>query len=150
MECESAIPTGIGPPDVVKAPCPVRGALGGNPLSKGSKDAIRRLHEFITALFYEIDEQLCAIPKHPAATSGPAKWSPWGCSMSCKMWGTGLLSLVDARLSAVVSAASRAHPALSSPQDPLGLDAGFLGRPDRTRGHRHLWHRVDPSDARRP
>ena len=46
MECENGIPAGIGPPDVVKAPCPVRGALGGNPLSKGSKDAVLRLHEW--------------------------------------------------------------------------------------------------------
>src|SRR5262249_44270224 len=35
---------GIGPPDVVKAPCLVRGALGGNPLSGGSTDAVLRLH----------------------------------------------------------------------------------------------------------
>jgi len=63
---------GIGPPDVVKAPCPVRGALGGNPLSRGSTDAVLRLHEFITALFYEVDEQLGAIPKHPAA--GATSW----------------------------------------------------------------------------
>ena len=35
---------GIGPPDVVKATCPVRGALGGNPLSRGSMDAVLRLH----------------------------------------------------------------------------------------------------------
>src|SRR5262249_3861406 len=58
-----------------------------------------------------------------------------------------LLSLVDARLSAVVSPPARAHPALSSPQDPSGLDAGFLGRPDRARGDRHLRDRVDPSHA---
>src|SRR5262245_15707141 len=35
---------GIGAPDVVKATCPVRGALGGNPLSRGSMDAVLRLH----------------------------------------------------------------------------------------------------------
>src|SRR5258705_10931328 len=34
---------GVGPPDVVKATCPVRGALGGNPLSRGSTDAVLRL-----------------------------------------------------------------------------------------------------------
>src|SRR5438067_2144523 len=64
---------GIGPPDVVKAPCPVRGALGGNPLSRGSTDAVLRLHEFITALFYEIDEQMGAIPKHPEAHLWPSE-----------------------------------------------------------------------------
>src|SRR5262249_10740071 len=46
-----------------------------------------------------------------------------------------LLSLADARLSAVVSAASRAHPALSPPQDASGLDADLLGRPDDPRRH---------------
>src|SRR5438093_5221849 len=61
-----------------------------------------------------------------------------------------LLSVADARLSAVVSAAPRAYPALASPQDPSGLDAGFLGRPNRARGHRHVWDRVDSSHARRP
>src|SRR4029434_7871745 len=61
-----------------------------------------------------------------------------------------LLSLVNARLSGVVSPPPRAHPALSSPQDPSGLDAGFLGRANGARGHRHLWDRVDPSYARRP
>src|SRR5437762_2800701 len=39
---------GIGPPDVVKATCPVRGALGGNPLSRGSMDAVLRLHGSLT------------------------------------------------------------------------------------------------------
>ena len=31
------------------------------------------LHEFITALFYEVDEQLCAIPKHPEAHLWPSE-----------------------------------------------------------------------------
>jgi hypothetical protein len=64
---------GIGPPDVVKATCPVRGALGGNPLSRGSTDAVLRLHDLITALFYEVDEQLRAIPKHPEAHLWPSE-----------------------------------------------------------------------------
>src|SRR3989442_6638970 len=37
IECENGIPAGIGPPDVVKATCPVRGALGGNLLLRGDK-----------------------------------------------------------------------------------------------------------------
>jgi hypothetical protein len=36
----------MGAPDVVQAPCPGRGALGGIPLSQGSMDAVRRLHIF--------------------------------------------------------------------------------------------------------
>src|SRR5262247_2111778 len=60
---------------------------------------------------------------------------------------SALLSLVDARLSRVVSPSPRAHPALSSPQDASRLDAGLLSRSDGPRCHRHLWDRVDPSDA---
>src|SRR5262249_38236226 len=72
-------------------------------------------------------------------------------ALACPQRGgqPALLSVADARLSAVVSAASRAHPALSSPQDPSGLDAGVLGRPDGARRHRHLRHRADPSDTGR-
>src|SRR5437588_9050232 len=49
---------GIGPPDVVKAPCPVRGALGGNPLSKGSKDAVLRLHHLLAYITGTVDQEL--------------------------------------------------------------------------------------------
>ena len=104
--------------------------------------------EFITALFYEVDEQLRPIPKHPEAHLWPSEVVTLGLLHALKGGGEpALLSLADARLSAVISAASRADPALSSPQDPSGLDAGFLGRPDRARRHRHLRHRVDPSHA---
>src|SRR5262249_49032414 len=50
-----------------------------------------------------------------------------------------LLSVVDARLSGVVSAPPRAYPALSALQDASQLDAGLLGRSDRARRHRYLW-----------
>src|SRR6266478_363232 len=63
---------------------------------------------------------------------------------------SGILSVADARLSAVVSPLTGADPPLSPLPDPSRLDAGLLGRPDCAWGHRHLWHRVDPSDARRP
>src|SRR4030095_5257333 len=62
----------------------------------------------------------------------------------------GLLSVADARLSALVPPLARADAALSPLHDPSRLDAGLLGRPDGARRHRHLWHRVDPSHARRP
>src|SRR4029434_7002044 len=65
-------------------------------------------------------------------------------------WESSLLSLAGARLSGVVSPAPRADAALSSLKDPSGLDAGLLGRSDGARRHRHLWDRVDRSDARRP
>jgi len=44
------------------------------------------------ALFYEVDEQLRTIPKHPEATSGPARSSPWGCSMPSRRGQPALLS----------------------------------------------------------
>jgi hypothetical protein len=46
--------------------------------------------EFITALFYEVDEQLRTIPKHlERPTSGPVRWAPWGSCMPSKAWATG-------------------------------------------------------------
>src|SRR5438067_3599023 len=62
---------GIGPPDVVKATCPVRGALGGNPLSRGSTDAVLRLHELSTAWFSHIEQPRHAMPPPPAAHLWP-------------------------------------------------------------------------------
>jgi hypothetical protein len=37
--------------------------------------------DFIIALFYEVDEQLRTIPKHPEAHLWPSEGSPWGCCM---------------------------------------------------------------------
>ena len=45
--------------------------------------------DLITALFYEVDEQLGTIPNHPEAPSGPVRWAPWGCSMPSKAGATG-------------------------------------------------------------
>src|SRR5262245_50335585 len=61
---------------------------------------------------------------------------------------SSLLSLVDARLSGVVPPPPRAHPALSSLEDPSELDASFLGCADGARRHRHVWHRAHPPHAR--
>src|SRR5215475_878321 len=47
----------------------------------------------------------------------------------------GVLSLADARLSALVPPLARAPPALSSLHDPSRLDADLLGRPDDPRRH---------------
>src|SRR6266581_1633130 len=58
MECENGIPAGMGPPDVVKATCPARGALGGNPLSKGSKDAVLRLHHLLAYITGTVEQEL--------------------------------------------------------------------------------------------
>src|SRR5262249_28031899 len=61
-----------------------------------------------------------------------------------------LLSLVDARLSGVVPPPPRTDAALSSLEDPSGLDAGVLGRSDGARRHRHVWDRADPPHPRGP
>ena len=45
--------------------------------------------EFITALFYEVDEQLRAIPNIPRPTSGPVRSSPSGSCMPSKAGATG-------------------------------------------------------------
>ena len=67
------LPAGIGTPDARKRACPVRGALDGNLLSKGSKALSFDPGECITALFSEVDEQLGAIPKHPEAHLWPSE-----------------------------------------------------------------------------
>src|SRR5467141_423241 len=67
------LPAGIGTPDARKRACPVRGALDGNLLSKGSKALSFDPGECITALFSEVDEQLRTIPKHPEAHLWPSE-----------------------------------------------------------------------------
>jgi len=66
--CENAYAAGIGTPDVVKATCPVWGALGGIPLPQDSMDAVLRLHWYAigtsTTLesnksLHTLSEQLC-------------------------------------------------------------------------------------------
>jgi hypothetical protein len=45
--------------------------------------------DFITALFYQVDEQLRAIPKHPEAHLWPSEVVTLGCSMPSKAGATG-------------------------------------------------------------
>jgi hypothetical protein len=92
--------------------------------------------ELITALFYAVDEPLRAIPTPPRGPPLAQRGRHLG-AVACaqRRRQPPLLSVADARLSAVLSAASRAPPALSSPRNPSGLEAGFLGRPDRARRH---------------
>ena len=42
--------------------------------------------EFITALFYEVDEQLCTIPKYPEAHLWPSEVVTLGSCMASKAW----------------------------------------------------------------
>ena len=85
----------------------------------------------ITALFDEVDEQLHAIPTHPEAHLWPSEVVTLGL-LHARKGGreSGVLSLVAARLSAVVSPPPRADTALSPLHDAPGLDADLLGRPD--------------------
>ena len=102
--------------------------------------------DFITALFYEIDEQLGAIPKHPEAHLWPSEVVTLGLLHALKGVGNRpFYRWFDARLSGVVPPPPRTDAALSSLEDPSGLDEGFLGRADGARRHRHVWDRVDPS-----
>src|SRR5262249_43544558 len=39
----------------------------------GTEESMTTTIEFITALFYEVDEQLCTIPKHPEAHLWPSE-----------------------------------------------------------------------------
>src|SRR5262245_25548863 len=92
--------------------------------------------DFITELFYEVDEQLRTLPKHPEARLWPSEVVTLGLLHAAQRRGEpALLSLVDARLSGLVSAAPRAHPALSSLRDPSRLDTGLLGLADRAGCH---------------
>ena len=90
--------------------------------------------DFITALFYEVDEQLRTMPKHPEAHLWPSEVVTLGLLHALKgvgnrpfyRWLTRDYRPLFPRL-------ARAHPALSSLQDASGLDAGLLGRSNGAR-----------------
>src|SRR2546430_7772804 len=67
------LPAGIGTPDARKRACPVRGALDGILLSKGSKALSFDPGDFIIALFCQVDTHLQGVPKHPHATLWPTE-----------------------------------------------------------------------------
>src|SRR5215216_2189466 len=92
--------------------------------------------DFITALFYEVDEQLRAIPKHPEARLWPSEVVTLGLLHALKGVGNRpFYRWLTRRLSGLVSTAPRAHPALSSLRDPSRLDEGLLGLADRAGCH---------------
>src|SRR5713101_4768500 len=73
----------------------------------------------------------------PRRTSGPVRGHLGAAACAQRGRKSGLLSLVDERLSGVVPALPRAHPALAPLEDASGLDAGLLGGSDRARRHRY-------------
>ena len=90
--------------------------------------------DLITALFYEVDEQLRAIPKHPEAHLWPSEVVTFGLLHALKGGSEPcVLSVVDARLSAVVSPCPGADTSLSPLHDASGLEPDLLGGPDGAR-----------------
>src|SRR5712691_5498834 len=107
--------------------------------------------ECITALFYEVDAQLRALPTHPEAHLWPSAVVTLGLLHALKGVGNRPFDRWLTRDSrALFPPPPRAHPALPPLQDASGLDAGLLGCSDRARRHRHGWHSAHPSNARRP
>jgi hypothetical protein len=76
-------------------------------------------------------------PTPPRPTSGPVRGAPSGGACPHRRGPPGVPSLVAARLAALVSPPPRVPPALPPLQDPSGLAARRLGRPDGARPHRH-------------
>ena len=87
--------------------------------------------EFITALFYEVDEQLRVIPKHPEAHLWPSEVVTLGLLHALK--GVGNRPFYRWL--------TRDYRTLF-PRLPERTRLCF---PDGARCHRYLWHRVDPS-----
>src|SRR5688572_20487563 len=82
-KCRNA--AGVGAPDVVKATCPVRGALGGNPLLRGNRapsfDSIRftalqsRPIEFLDFTSVTLEEFQQLVP--PFETAFQCRMAVW-------------------------------------------------------------------------
>ena len=92
--------------------------------------------EFITALFYEVDEQLRAIPKHPEAHLWPSEVVTLGLLHALKGGGNRAFYRWLTRdyrpLFPRLPERTRLFRAL---HDPSRQDAGLLGRPDGPRRH---------------
>jgi hypothetical protein len=71
--CENTQVAGVGAPDVVKDTCPVRGALGGIPLLRGSMDAVLRLHQVSGAGESHAQEANVAEVSYGEAVNGKAE-----------------------------------------------------------------------------
>jgi hypothetical protein len=107
--------------------------------------------EFITALFYEVDEQIGAIPKHPEAHLWPSEVVTLGLLHALKGGGNRAfyrwLTRDYRALFPQLPERTRLFRLFRTHQDWTQV---FLAAPDGARHHRHLWHRVDPSHPRRP
>ena len=92
--------------------------------------------DFITALFSESDEQMHARPKHPEAGLWSSEVVTFGLLHALKGVGNRACSPWLTRDSrALFPPVTCTALALSPLQDPSGLDAGLLGRPDGAGRH---------------
>ena len=105
--------------------------------------------EFITALFYEVDEQLRALPKHPEARLWPSEVVTLGLLHALKGGGNRAFYrwlTRDYRPRSPASPSARGSFVCSRPIR-TGRGRSWLLRPRL--GHRHVWDRAHPSDAGR-
>ena len=92
--------------------------------------------DFITALFYEVDEQMRPLPKHPEAYLWPSEVVTLGLLHALKGVGNRpFYRWLTRDYRPLVSPPPRAHPALSPLPDPSRLDTGLPRRPDDPWGH---------------
>ena len=106
--------------------------------------------EFITALFYEVDEQLRTLPKHPEARLWPSEVVTLGLLHALKGGGNRAFYRWLTRDYRPLFPASPSARGSFVCSRPIRTGRGrYLGCSDRAWGHRHVWDRVDPSDAGR-
>ena len=106
--------------------------------------------DFITALFCQVDDHLSGLPKHPEAHLWPSEVVTLGLLHALKGVGNRAFYRWLTRdyrpLFPRLPERTRLFRLLKTHQDWTQV----FGGSDRARRHRHLWHRVDPPDARRP
>src|SRR3979490_376267 len=104
--------------------------------------------EFIPALFYEVDEQMRTIPKHPDAHLWPSEVVTLGLLHALKGVGNRpfyrWLTKDSRALFPRFPERTRLLRLLKTHQDWTQI---FWGGSDRARRHRYLWDRADPPDA---
>jgi hypothetical protein len=103
--------------------------------------------EFIIALFCQVDSHLQDVRKRPHATLWPSEVVTLGLLHALK--GVGNRAFYrwltrDYRI--LFPHVPERRRLLSLLHDPSALDAALLGFSNALRGHRHVWHRADPSD----
>ena len=107
--------------------------------------------EFITALFYEVDEQLRTIPKHPEAHLWPSEVVTLGLLHALKGVGNRPFSRWLTRdyraLFPRLPERTRLFRLFTTHHDWTQV---FLAAPTVLGGHRYVRHRIDPPHARGP